>query len=514
MTTTNPTETDQATTPTREELVDRGRAALRAIIDGDSGLWIDGGPVTGDGEEIGLLSPSDGTLIGNLTAASQSQVDEAVAAARTAFDTADWARDAQLRAQVLRRLAELVEGDAAEIAYLDAIEAGKVTTDSLGEDIPDVVANLRFAADLISHDDGRYLRNPDGWGWVTKVPAGVVGAILPWNYPIAMLGWKVAPALAAGNAMVIKTSEDSALSALHFARLAVQAGVPDGILNVITGTGQVVGTAMGLHNDIDVLTFTGSGPVGRSLLEASAKSNLKKVSLELGGRAGYIVDAEHATDFTAIADDIAAAAYGTSGQNCTAASRVIYVGADDERFAEFRTALINAAEALTVGDPLEAETDIGPVINPRARDRITAWVDEAVDHGAHIANTRAEVPLDGTWYPPTVIESVPDDSQLGCGEIFGPVTHLIRRDTRDEAVALINDEPYGLASSVWCEDIGRVRWWSDRIRVGTLAVNGYSEGTEATPFGGMRQSGFWGRDNGPEALATYQETMTVWVAGD
>lgn len=502
------------TTTADQTLTQRGQTALRTIIEGNSGLWIGGRAETGEGEEIGLISPTDGTVLGSLSAASERQLDEAVSTARSAFDTTNWADDAKLRATVLRRLADLVENDAAEIAYLDAVEAGKVAAGSVDEDVPDVVANLRFSADLISHDDGRYLQNPDGWGWVTKVPIGVVGAILPWNYPIAMLGWKVAPALAAGNAMVIKTSEDSTLSALHFARLATEAGVPDGILNVLTGTGSGVGAAMGMHNDIDVLTFTGSGPVGRTFLESSARSNLKKVSLELGGRAGYIVDSAHATDFTAIAADIAGAAFGTSGQNCTAASRIIYVGADDERFVEFRTALIAATEALTVGNPLEDGTDIGPVINTKARDRITTWVDEAVSKGAQIANTRAKVPDTGTWYPPTVIEAVPDDSELGRGEIFGPVTHLLRRETREEAVALINDDPYGLASSVWCEDIATVRWWANRIRVGTLAVNGYSEGTEATPFGGMRQSGFWGRDNGPEALDTYQETMTVWVAGD
>lgn len=500
------------TSSTDSTLVDRGRTALRAIIDGNFGQWIGGRAVTGTGDEIGLISPSDGTVIGSLSAASVQQLDDTVATARTAFNEADWAGDAKLRARVLRRLADLVEADAEEIAYLDGIEAGKVALGSVEEDVPDVAANLRLNADLISRDDGRYLQNPDGWGWVTKVPSGVVGAILPWNYPVAMLGWKIAPALAAGNAMVVKTSEDSTLSALHLARLATEAGVPDGILNVLTGTGSAIGAAMGLHNDIDVLTFTGSGPVGRSFLESSARSNLKKVSLELGGRAGYIVDSAHATDFDAIAADIAGASFGTSGQNCTAASRVIYVGDDDERFAEFRTALITATEALTVGDPFDAVTDVGPVINARARDRITAWVDEAVEKGARILNTRADVPDTGTWYPPTVIEGVPDDSELGRGEIFGPVTQLLRRTSRDDAVDLINGEPYGLASSVWCEDIAQVRWWAGRIRVGTLAVNGYSEGTEATPFGGLRQSGFWGRDNGPEALDTYQETMTVWVA--
>jgi gamma-glutamyl-gamma-aminobutyraldehyde dehydrogenase len=493
-------------------MTDTGKQALAALIDSDRGVYTTGGFTTGEGPGLDLISPIDGELIGTVRETSEGQLDAAVASARATFNERSWADDGAHRAEVLRRLADLVVDNAEQIAYLDGIEAGKVFADSVAEDVEDVAANLRFSADLISRDDGRHLQGPEGWGWVRRIPIGVVGAILPWNYPIAMLGWKVAPALAAGNAMIIKPSEDSTLSALHFASLAEQAGVPDGILHVLTGTGANIGAAMGLHPDIDVLTFTGSGPVGRSFLESSAKSNLKKVSLELGGRAAYIVDAEHAGDFDAIASDIAGAAFGTSGQNCTAASRVVFVGDDDAAFERFRSALVAAAEAVTVGDPFTDGTDIGPVINAKALDRITAWVDEAVNKGARILNTTAEVPTSGTWYPPTVIEGVPADSELGRGEIFGPLTQLLRTSSRDEAVAAINDEPYGLASTVWCEDLGTAKWWSDRIRVGTLAVNGYSEGTVATPFGGLRQSGFWGRDNGPEALETYQETMTVWIA--
>ena len=335
--------------------------------------------------------------------------------------------------------------------------------------------------------------------------------MLPWNYPIAMLGWKVAPALAAGNALVIKPSEESTLSALYFARLAIEAGVPEGIVNVISGQGAVTGQALGLHNDVDALTFTGSGPTGRRFLNYSAESNLKAVSLELGGRAGYLVDAEHARDFDMIASDIIGAAFGTSGQNCTASSRIIFVGGEPEDFGKFTDALVKAAQNFTVGDPF-TDVNMGPVINQRAADRIKNWVEEATKAGAEVLYQGPTVPEEGSWVSPTLISEAPTGTTLSTEEIFGPVSQVLQVSTREEAVERINGERYGLASTIWCEDVAQMKWWANQLRVGTVAVNGYSEGTVATPFGGLRESGFWGRDNGPEALRNYQETKTVWVA--
>lgn len=359
---------------------EKGKLALSRILEGNLGVYMNGYGLPGEGQRLELISPMTGTTLGALSEASTDQLDSAVGHARQAFDAGDWARDGSHRAKVLRRLAELVEADAGVIAHLDAVEAGKVFTGSVAEDVPDVVANLRFFADLLAREEGRFLHDDSGWGWVRKVPAGVVGVVLPWNFPIAMLGWKVAPALAAGNALVLKPSEESVLSALHFAQLAVEAGVPDGILNVLTGTGPSIGRAMGLHPGIDVLTFTGSGPTGRSFLESSARSNLKKVSLELGGRAGYIVDSEHSSDYAAIAGDIAGAAFGQSGQNCTASSRTMFIG-DETEYARFSEALATAAESITVADPFAESADMGPVINANAHQRIVSWIEEAIEKG-------------------------------------------------------------------------------------------------------------------------------------
>ncbi len=488
-----------------------GTDFINRTVGQDHGLFIDGTFRCGSGTPVALESPASGESLGSLSSAAADQVDEAVKVSRRAFQDSDWSTDGQMRAKTLRALADLVEDHAEAIAFLDSVEAGKTLTSMLTEDVPDVVGNLRYFADLVTSDEGRFLQDRSGWGWVRGVPVGVVGAVLPWNYPIAMLGWKVAPALAAGNAIILKPSEDSVLSALLFVELAHQAGVPAGIIAVLTGDGPGVGAALGRHADIDMLTFTGSGGVGRTLLKYSAESNLKKVSLELGGRAAYIIDAEHADDLAAIAADVSEAAFGNSGQNCTAASRVVVVG-PTTALDDFRAELLAAIETIQVGNPLADGTTMGPVITSEARSRIDAWVEEALAAGARRVNTVMKVPEQGHWYPPTVLEDVPADCTLGREEIFGPVTQLLRVDSRDEAVALINDEPYGLASTVHCTDINQAKWWADQIQVGTLAINGYSEGTIATPFGGLRQSGFWGRDNGPEAMAGYQELTTVWIA--
>ncbi|MDO5739788.1 MAG: aldehyde dehydrogenase family protein [Ornithinimicrobium sp.] len=489
----------------------RGSEFVQQVLQDQLSAYINNKPQAGQAESIDLINPSTGAPIGSLATASAAQVDEAVAAARAAFAAPGWADDDGGRAETLRRLATLVHEHGDVIAYLDAIEAGKVHRLSIDEDVADVVANLRYFADLADHHDGRQVQTAGGWGWVRGVPIGVVGVVLPWNFPIAMLGWKVAPALAAGNALVLKPSEDSVLSALFFAELAREAGVPDGILNVLVGDGEHTGAALGRHDDIDMVTFTGSGQVGREFLRYAADSNLKRISLELGGRAAYIVDAEHTRNPGGIAEDIVGAAFGNAGQNCTATSRVVFVG-EPEAYEKFAGALAEQALRFRVADPMSGEAAMGPVINGAARDRILAWVDEAIAAGASVLARQVDVPEgDGFWVAPTLLQNVPNSATLGTGEVFGPVAQVLRVDTREEAVELVNGEPYGLASTVWCEDLAMAKWWSDQVRVGTLALNGYSEGTVATPFGGLRQSGFWGRDNGPEALDGYRELMTVWV---
>lgn len=317
----------------------------------DLGVFIEGEFTSGQGASIDLISPSDGTSLGTLSSASTEQLDSAVTLAQQVFEDSDWSTNTAKRVAVLNKLADLVDENRSTIAYLDAIEAGKLMSDSVEGDVTDVIDNLRYYASLVQHDDGRFLEDADGWGWVKKIPVGVVGTVLPWNFPIAMFGWKIAPALAAGNALIAKPSEESTLSGLFLAELAKEAGVPDGILAVLTGDGPTIGEAMGRHHGIQMISFTGSEEVGRKFLEYSAQSNLKKVSLELGGRAVYVVDAEHTTDFAPVVEDIVGSAFGTGGQNCTATSRIVFVG-DDDRYSEFRQLLSEAAGSVSLGDPL------------------------------------------------------------------------------------------------------------------------------------------------------------------
>lgn len=481
------------------------------LLSNNLGVFIGGEAATGEGSAISLISPTTGEAVGSLNAASQAQLDHAVDLAKAAFKETPWATSTSLRVKVLTTLANLVEENAATIAYLDAIEAGKLFSESMEGDVPDVVENLRFFTSLIQHNDGRYLEDESGWGWVKKIPVGIAAAILPWNFPVAMLGWKLAPALASGSCLIIKPSEESTLSALYIAQLAHEAGVPPGVIAVLTGDGPGIGQAIGLHNGIDMVSFTGSEEVGRYFLEYSAKSNLKKVALELGGRAVYAVDSEHTSDIEPVITDILESSFGTCGQNCTATSRVVFIG-DEADYSRFRDRLAEEVGKVTVGDPFDDGTELGPVISQESHERIGSWLAQAQEKGATVLEPRAAIPGEGYFHAPTVLEGVPADSFLGQGEIFGPVTQLLRLDNREDAIGLVNDEPYGLASTVWCEDVNTAKWWSDQYRVGTLAINGYSEGTVATPFGGLRQSGFWGRDNGPDALAGYQETMTVWYS--
>lgn len=475
--------------------------------------YLDGAFVpAASGATFESLDPATGRKLADIAACDAADVDRAVASARAAFDSGAWSRKhPSERREVLMRLVALLEENLEDLALTEAIDAGKPITDCREFDLPDTINSIRWYAEAADKVFGKTTPAGDGaLGMVVHEPIGVVGAVLPWNFPLAMLAWKLGPALASGNSVVVKPPELTTLSTLRFAELATEAGLPDGVLNVVPGLGHVTGRALGLHGDVDAISFTGSNEVGREFLRYSADSNLKKIVLELGGKAPQIVTADNADRLELVAGDLTEAAFGNMGQNCTAGSRILV---HESILEDFVAQLVTATEQNVVGDPLDPATTIGSLIEESALQRIARYVDDAVADGATVrtGGKRVLEETGGWFYPPTVVTDVREDMAIAREEIFGPVVVVMPFTDLDDAIRIANDTPFGLAATVWSCDIDDALTAARAIRAGTISVNGYSEGDITTPFGGYKESGFGGRDNGLEAFAQYTETKTIWI---
>ncbi|ALT77029.1 aldehyde dehydrogenase [Paucibacter sp. KCTC 42545] len=480
-------------------------------------LTIDGRPFIGgrrvdsvDGQSFECISPIDGRVIGSVARGQAADIDAAVRSARAAFEDGRWSQRAPAaRKRVLLNFAEKILAAKEELALLETLDMGKPIQYSLGVDVASTARCIAWYAEAVDKIyDEIAPTGPNALALIQREPMGVIGAIVPWNYPMIMSAWKLGPALAAGNSVVLKPSEKSPLTALRLAELALEAGLPEGVFNVVPGFGHEAGEALALHMDVDAIGFTGSTRVGRKMLDYAGRSNLKRVYNELGGKSAFLVFPDF-DDLKRAAATVAGSMFFNQGESCNAPSRVLV----HESIADEFVALL-AAEApqYQAGDPLNPKTVMGALVDEGQLRTVMGYIDSGRSEGARVVAGAEQARIDtgGYFVQPTIFDGVTPEMKIAREEIFGPVMSVLRFKDEAEAVSIANNSPYGLQASVWSSHIDRAHRVARALRAGTVHVNQYDEDDMTVPFGGYKQSGN-GRDKSLHAFDKYTELKTTWL---
>jgi aldehyde dehydrogenase (NAD+) len=485
------------------------RHSASSVKIGPTQLLIDGKWVNSvSGRTFETINPTTGDVIAHVAEGEAPDVNKAVKAARRAFEDGPWRKmNARERGRLLYKLADLMEQHKEELAALETLDNGKPIRDSLNADLPLAIDCYRYYAGWADKIEGKTIPiNGPFFCYTRHEPMGVVGQIIPWNFPILMQAWKLGPALAAGCTVVMKPAEQTPLSALRVAELAMEAGFPDGVINIVNGFGETAGAAIAEHMDVDKVAFTGSTEVGKIIMQAAARTNLKRVTLELGGKSPNIVFAD--ADMDAAVAGAHFALFFNQGQCCCAGSRLFVESRAHDEFVE---RLVKTVKAAKLGDPFDPETTQGPQVSQEQFDKVMGYIESGKSQGARMLSGGERHGDKGYFIKPTVFADVKDEHQIACEEIFGPVISVIPFKDIDDVVARGNRSMYGLAAGVWTKDVTKAHRMAARLKAGTVWVNCYDVFDAAAPFGGFKMSGI-GRELGEYALRNYTEIKTVTVA--
>jgi len=462
------------------------------------------------GRSFATVDPATGETLVKVVKGMPEDIDRAVAAARTAFRSGCWSRIApRERMDILYRFADLIDEHAEQLAVLETLDMGKPIGDVVAEDLPAVISTIRFMAEGIDKIEGSVTNTDnDALHMVIREPLGVVGCISPWNYPLLMATWKIAPALAAGNTVVLKPAEQSPLSALRLAELFVRAGGPPGVLNVVNGMGETAGKALALHNDVAKITFTGSTEVGKLILQYAGRSNMKRVALECGGKSPQVFMA----DLPDLEKAVSAAyngVFANMGEVCSAGSRLLVERPIYNEFIE--RFIADGKDAYVPGDPLDPETNMGPLVDRDSQQRVLNMIEGGRREGAtlHFGGTAPKALARGAYVSPTLFGDVRNDMSIARNEIFGPVASVIPFDGPEEAISIANDTIYGLAAGIWTRDLNKAMRLVKNIEAGVVWINSYEDGDMTQPFGGYKQSGH-ARDKCLDSLKSYTQGKSAW----